>query len=155
MTVYEGHLGGEGLRVAIAASRFNEAIVTRLVDGAVDGLRRHGVDPDAIDLAWAPGAFELPLVAARLAATGSYDAIITLGAVIRGATGHYDLVAGQCAAGVQRAQLDTGVPVIFGVLTTDTIEQAVERAGTKAGNKGFEAASAAIEMANLVAQLPK
>jgi 6,7-dimethyl-8-ribityllumazine synthase len=155
MTVYEGHLRGEGLRVAIAASRFNEAIVTRLVDGAVDGLRRHGVDADAIDLAWAPGAFELPLVAARLAASGSYDAIITLGAVIRGATGHYDLVAGQCAAGVQRAQLDTGVPVIFGVLTTDTIEQAVERAGTKAGNKGFEAASAAIEMANLVAQLPK
>ena len=155
MTVYEGHLRGEGLRVAIAASRFNEAIVTRLVDGAVDSLRRHGVDPDAIDLAWAPGAFELPLVAARLAASGSYDAIITLGAVIRGATGHYDLVAGQCAAGVQRAQLDTGVPVIFGVLTTDTIEQAVERAGTKAGNKGFEAASAAIEMANLVAQLPK
>jgi 6,7-dimethyl-8-ribityllumazine synthase len=155
MTVYEGHLRGEGLRVAIAASRFNETIVTRLVDGAVDGLRRHGVDPDAIDLAWAPGAFELPLVAARLAATGSYDAIITLGAVIRGATGHYDLIAGQCAAGVQRAQLDTGVPVIFGVLTTDTIEQAVERSGTKAGNKGFEAAGAAIEMANLVAQLPK
>jgi 6,7-dimethyl-8-ribityllumazine synthase len=155
MIVYEGQLRGEGLRVAIAASRFNEAIVTRLVDGAVDGLRRHGVDPDGIDLAWAPGAFELPLVAARLAATGSYDAIITLGAVIRGATSHYDLVAGQCAAGVQRAQLDTGVPVIFGVLTTDTIEQAVERAGTKAGNKGFEAASAAIEMANLVAQLPK
>jgi 6,7-dimethyl-8-ribityllumazine synthase len=155
MTVYEGQLRGEGLRVAIAASRFNEAIVTRLVDGALDGLRRHGVDPDATDLAWAPGAFELPLVAARLAATGSYDAVITLGAVIRGATSHYDLVAGQCAAGVQRAQLDTGVPVIFGVLTTDTIEQAVERAGTKAGNKGFEAASAAIEMANLVAQLPK
>ena len=155
MTVFEGQLRGDGLRVAIAASRFNEAIVTRLVDGAVDGLRRHGVDPDAIDLAWAPGAFELPLVAARLAASGSYDAIITVGAVIRGATGHYDLVAGQCAAGVQRAQLDTGVPVIFGVLTTDTIEQAVERAGTKAGNKGFEAASAAIEMANLVAQLPK
>jgi 6,7-dimethyl-8-ribityllumazine synthase len=155
VTVYEGQLNGEGLRVAIAASRFNEAIVTHLVDGAIDGLRRHGVDPDAIDLAWAPGAFELPLVASRLAASGAYDAIITLGAVIRGATGHYDLVAGQCAAGVQRAQLDTGVPVIFGVLTTDTIEQAIERAGTKAGNKGFEAASAAIEMANLVAQLPK
>jgi 6,7-dimethyl-8-ribityllumazine synthase len=155
MTVYEGQLRGDGLRVAIAASRFNEAIVTRLVDGAVDGLRRHGVDPESIDLAWAPGAFELPLVAARLAGSGGYDVIITLGAVIRGATSHYDLVAGQCAAGVQRAQLDTGVPVIFGVLTTDTIEQAVERAGTKAGNKGFEAASAAIEMANLVAQLPK
>jgi 6,7-dimethyl-8-ribityllumazine synthase len=150
VTVYEGHLRGDGLRVAIAASRFNEAIVTRLVDGAIDGLRRHGVDVDAIDVAWAPGAFELPLVAARLASTGSYDAVITLGAVIRGATSHYELVAGQCAAGVQRAQLDTGVPVIFGVLTTDTIEQAVERAGTKAGNKGFEAAAAAIEMANLV-----
>jgi 6,7-dimethyl-8-ribityllumazine synthase len=155
LTVYEGQLRGEGLRVAIAASRFNEAIVKRLVDGAIDGLRRHGVDAEAIDLAWTPGAFELPLVAFRLAASGAYDAIITLGAVIRGATSHYDLVAGQCAAGVQRAQLDTGVPVIFGVLTTDTVEQAVERAGTKAGNKGFEAAGAAIEMANLVALLPK
>lgn len=155
MTVFEGQLRGDGLRVAIAAGRFNEAIVKRLVDGAIDGLRRHGVDADAIDVAWAPGAFELPLVAARLAGSGAYDAVITLGAVIRGATGHYDLVAGQCAAGVQRAQLDSGVPVIFGVLTTDTIEQAVERAGTKAGNKGFEAAAAAIEMANLVALLPK
>ncbi len=155
MTVYEGHLRGDGLRVAIAASRFNEAIVVRLVDGAIDGLRRHGVDPDAIDVAWAPGAFELPLVAARLAVTGRYDALITLGAVIRGATSHFELVAGQCAAGVQRAQLDAGVPIVFGVLTTDTIEQAVERAGTKAGNKGFEAAAAAIEMANLLAQLDK
>ena len=155
MTVYEGQLRGDGLRVAIAASRFNEAIVVRLVDGALDGLRRHGVDPEAIDVAWAPGAFELPLVASRLAATGLYDAVITVGAVIRGATSHYDLVAGQCAAGVQRAQLDAGVPIVFGVLTTDTIEQAVERSGTKAGNKGFEAAAAAIEMANLLAQLPK
>jgi len=155
VTTFEGHLGGEGLRVAIAASRFNEAIVTRLVDGAVDGLRRHGVDAGAIDVAWAPGAFELPLVAARLAACGAYDAVITLGAVIRGATGHYEHVAGQCAAGVQRAQLDAGIPIVFGVLTTDTIEQAVERAGTKAGNKGFEAAAAAIEMANLLAKLPK
>jgi 6,7-dimethyl-8-ribityllumazine synthase len=155
VTVYEGQLRGEGLRIGVAASRFNEAIVKRLVDGAMDGLRRHGVDPDAIDLVWAPGAFELPLVAARLAASGNYDAIITLGAVIRGATTHYELVSGQCAAGVQRAQLDSGVPVIFGVLTTETIEQAVERAGTKAGNKGFEAAAAAIEMANLLAQLPK
>jgi 6,7-dimethyl-8-ribityllumazine synthase len=155
MTRFEGQLRGDGLRIAVAASRFNEAIVTRLVDGAIDGLRRHGVDPEGIDVAWAPGAFELPLVAARLAASGLYDAIITLGAVIRGATSHYDLVAGQCAAGVQRAQLDSGVPIIFGVLTTDTIEQAVERAGTKAGNKGFEAAAAAIEMANLLAELPK
>ncbi len=155
MTTFEGHLVGNGLRVAIVASRFNEAIVTRLVEGAADGLRRHGVDAEAVDVAWVPGAFELPLVAARLAGSGVYDAVITLGAVIRGATGHYDLVAGQCAAGVQRAQLDSGVPVVFGVLTTDTIEQAVERSGTKAGNKGFEAASAAIEMANLLAQLPK
>jgi 6,7-dimethyl-8-ribityllumazine synthase len=155
VTVYEGQLSGAGVRVAIAASRFNESIVVRLVDGALDGLRRHGVDADSIDVAWAPGAFELPLVAARLAGSGQYDAVITLGAVIRGATGHYDLVAGQCAAGVQRAQLDTGVPVIFGVLTTDTIEQAVERSGTKAGNKGFEAAMAAIEMASLLGRLPK
>jgi 6,7-dimethyl-8-ribityllumazine synthase len=155
LTVYEGQLVGSGLRVGVAASRFNESIVVRLVDGTLDGLRRHGVDPDSIDVAWAPGAFELPLVAARLAGSGRYDAVITLGAVIRGATSHYDLVAGQCAAGVQRAQLDTGVPVIFGVLTTDTIEQAVERSGTKAGNKGFESAMAAIEMANLLGRLPK
>jgi 6,7-dimethyl-8-ribityllumazine synthase len=155
VTVFEGQLRGDGLRVAVAASRFNEAIVKCLVDGAIDGLRRHGVDADAIDVAWAPGAFELPLVASRLAGSGSYDAVITLGAVIRGATSHYDLVAGQCAAGVQRAQLDSGIPIVFGVLTTDTIEQAQERAGIKAGNKGFEAAAAAIEMANLLAQLPK
>ena len=155
MNVYEGHLGGAGLRFAIVASRFNDAIVKHLVDGASDGLRRHGVDDSRIDLAWAPGAFELPLVAAKLAETGAYDAVIALGAVIRGATGHYDFVAGQCAAGIQRVQLDTGVPVVFGVLTTDTIEQAVERAGTKAGNKGFEAASTAIEMANLLGVLPK
>jgi 6,7-dimethyl-8-ribityllumazine synthase len=152
---FEGALTGAGLRVAIAASRFNETIVSRLVEGATDGLRRHGVDPASIDVAWTPGAFELPLVASRLAASGAYDAIITLGAVIRGATGHYDFVAGQCAAGIQRVQLDTGVPVVFGVLTTENIEQAVERSGTKAGNKGFEAAMTAIEMANLMAALPK
>ncbi len=155
MTVFEGNLQGQGLRVAIVAGRFNEAIVSRLVEGAVDGLRRHGVDEGSIDVAWAPGAFELPLVAAHLAGSQAYDAVITLGAVIRGATGHYDFVAGQCAAGVQRAQMDSGIPVIFGVLTTDTIEQAVERAGTKAGNKGFEAAATAIEMANLLGALSK
>jgi 6,7-dimethyl-8-ribityllumazine synthase len=155
VTVFEGHLTGSGLRIAIVAARFNESIVTRLVDGAQDGLRRHGVDPERTDLAWAPGAFELPLVARQLARTGRYDAVITLGAVIRGATGHYDFVAGQCAAGVQRAQMDSGVPVIFGVLTTDTIEQAVERSGTKSGTKGFEAAQTAIEMANLLAALDK
>lgn len=155
MTVFEGSLSGAGLRVAIVAARFNDTIVNRLVEGANDGLRRHGVDPASVDLAWAPGAFELALVAARLAASGNYDAVITLGAVIRGATGHYDFVAGQAASGVSRASLDTGVPVVFGVLTTDTIEQAVERSGTKAGNKGFEAAMTAIEMANLLAGLPK
>jgi 6,7-dimethyl-8-ribityllumazine synthase len=153
--VFEGNLSGAGMRVAIVASRFNDTITNRLVEGATDALRRHGVDGDSVDLAWAPGAFELPLVASRLAATGNYDAVITLGAVIRGATGHYDFVAGQCAAGVQRASLDTGVPIVFGVLTTDTIEQAVERSGTKAGNKGFESAVTAIEMANLLATLPK
>ena len=153
--VFEGALSGGGLRVAVVASRFNDTITLRLVDGARDGLRRHGVSEDAIDLAWAPGAFELPLVCARLAASGQYDAVIAVGAVIRGATGHYDFVAGQCASGLQRASLDTGVPVVFGVLTTDTIEQAVERSGTKAGNKGFEAALTAIEMANLLSALPK
>jgi 6,7-dimethyl-8-ribityllumazine synthase len=155
VTVFEGDLNGSGLRVGVVASRFNETIVSRLLDGASDGLRRHGVDAQSITTAWVPGAFELPLVASKLAESGNFDAIITLGAVIRGATGHYDIVAAQCAAGVQRVQLDTGVPVVFGVLTTDTIEQAVERSGTKAGNKGFEAASTAIEMANLLSLLPK
>ncbi|MHB1787726.1 MAG: 6,7-dimethyl-8-ribityllumazine synthase [Acidimicrobiales bacterium] len=154
-TTYAGGLRGDGLRVAIAASRFNDFITTRLVDGARDCLVRHGTDPASIVLAWAPGAFELPLVAVRLAASGSFDAVICLGAVIRGATGHYEQVAGQCAAGIQRAQLDTGVPVIFGVLTTETVDQAIERAGTKAGNKGFESAASAIEMADLLRQLPK
>src|SRR5438093_10910215 len=155
MTGYEGQLRGDGLRVAIAASRFNDFITERLLAGARDCLVRHGVDETSITVAWAPGAFELPLVAQRFAASGDFDAVICLGAVIRGATGHYEHVAGQCAAGIQRAQLDTGVPVVFGVLTTDTIEQAIERAGTKAGNKGFESAVTAIEMADLLRQLPK
>ena len=155
MTTYKGQLRGDGLRVAIAASRFNDFITERLLSGARDGLVRHGVDEGSITVAWAPGAFELPLVAQRLAASGEYDAVICVGAVIRGATGHYEHVAGQCAAGITRAQLDTGVPVVFGVLTTDTVEQAVERAGTKGGNKGFEAAMTAIEMADLLRQLPK
>jgi 6,7-dimethyl-8-ribityllumazine synthase len=155
MTSYEGRLAGQGMRIAIACSRFNDLITSRLLAGAKDGLTRLGVDEGSITEAWAPGAFELPLVARELAASGEFDAVITLGAVIRGATGHYDLVAGQCAAGIQRAQLDTGVPVIFGVLATETIEQAIERAGTKAGNKGFEAAQTAIEMVDLLRQLPK
>ena len=155
MTEYMGQLRGDGLRVAIAAGRFNDFITERLLAGARDGLVRHGVDESSITVAWAPGAFELPLVAQRLATSGEYDAVICLGAVIRGATGHYEHVAGQCAAGIERVQLDTGVPVVFGVLTTQTVEQAIERAGTKAGNKGFESAMAAIEMADLLRQLPK
>jgi len=155
VNVYEGDLAGSGLRVGIVASRFNDAIVAKLVDGAVDALRRHGVDPSSIQLAWVPGAFELPLAASRMASSGTCDAVVVLGAVIKGATGHYDFVAGQCAAGIQRVALDTGVPVVFGVLTTDTIEQAVERSGAKMGNKGFESACSAIEMANLVNVLPK
>ena len=154
-TTYTGKLFGDGLRVAIACGRFNDFITERLLAGAQDALTRHGVDEASISVVWAPGAFELPLVAKQLASSGEYDAVICLGAVIRGATGHYEHVAGQAAAGIQRAQLDTGVPVIFGVLTTDTIEQAIERAGTKAGNKGFESAVTAIEMADLLRQLPK
>lgn len=155
MTSYEGTLNGSGLRVAIACGRFNELITDRLLVGARDALRRHGVDDDSVAVAWAPGAYELPLVAQRFAESGDYDAVICLGAVIRGATSHYDFVAGNCASGIQRVQLDTGVPVVFGVLTTETIEQALERAGTKAGNKGFESAVTAIEMADLLRQLPK
>ena len=155
MTSYDGQLRGDGLRIAIAVARFNDLITERLLSGARDGLVRHGVDEGSITVAWVPGAFELPLVCKRLAASGDHDAVIALGAVIRGATGHYEHVAGQCAAGLQSAALETGVPVVFGVLTTDTIEQAIERAGTKAGNKGFEAAMTAIEMADLLRQLPK
>ncbi|MDP9404146.1 MAG: 6,7-dimethyl-8-ribityllumazine synthase [Actinomycetota bacterium] len=155
MTTYEGQLRGDGVRLAVVCSRFNELITERLLAGALDGLRRHGVDDGSVTVAWVPGAFELPLAAARMAGSGEFDAVVCLGAVIRGATGHYEQVAGQCAAGVQRAQMDTGVPVIFGVLTTDTLDQALERAGAKAGNKGFEAGAAALEMADLLRQLPK
>jgi 6,7-dimethyl-8-ribityllumazine synthase len=151
---FEGRLSGTGMHVALVCARFNGLITESLLSGARDGLRRHGVADDDVDVAWVPGAFEVPLVAHRLASSGRYDAIVTLGAVIRGATGHYDLVAGQCAAGVARAQLDTGVPVVFGVLTTETIEQAIERAGTKVGNKGVEAAVTAVEMVDLLRRLP-
>ena len=154
-TTYSGKLRGDGLRVALVCGRFNDAITERLAAGCCDALVRHGVDEASVTIAWVPGAFEIPQAALQLAQSGEYDAIIALGAVIRGATGHYDLVAGQCAAGVQRAGLDTGVPVIFGVLTTDTIEQAVERAGTKMGNKGAEAAVSAIEMVDLFAPAPE
>ncbi|MET3575196.1 6,7-dimethyl-8-ribityllumazine synthase [Bhargavaea ullalensis] len=146
----EGNLIGTGLKIGIVAGRFNDFITHSLVDGALDALRRHGVEEEDITVAYAPGAFEIPLVSQKMAANGKYDAVITLGAVIRGATAHFDYVCSEAAKGVARVSAETGIPVIFGVLTTDTIEQAVERAGTKAGNKGVESAVAAIEMANLV-----
>jgi 6,7-dimethyl-8-ribityllumazine synthase len=152
--VISGRLDGTGMKIAIAASRFNELVVERLVAGATDGLRRHGVADDDVTLAWVPGAYELPLLASKLAASDRFDAVITLGAVIRGATSHYDLVAGQCAAGISRVALDSGLPVVFGVLTTENLEQALERAGSKSGNKGFEAATVAIEMVDLLRQVP-
>ncbi len=151
---FAGHLVGEGLRFAVVVSRFNAFISEHLLKGAMDALARHGVSDEDVDVAWVPGAFEIPLVARRLAESGRYDAIICLGAVIRGATPHFDYVAGESAKGIAAASLHTGVPVIYGVLTTDTIEQAIERAGTKAGNKGADAAMAAIEMANLLRALP-
>ncbi|MBM7592049.1 6,7-dimethyl-8-ribityllumazine synthase [Brevibacillus fulvus] len=152
MRTYEGHLVGTGLKVGIVAGRFNEFIVSKLVGGAVDALKRHGVEENNIELSWVPGAFEIPFIAKKMAESGNYDAVITLGAVIRGATPHFDYVCNEVAKGVASLSLSTGIPVIFGVLTTDNIEQAIERAGTKAGNKGWEAAAAAIEMANLSRQ---
>lgn len=153
MKVFEGHLVGTGLRVAIVAGRFNELIVSKLVSGALDAFKRHGVADDDVSLAYVPGAFEIPLIARKMAESGKYDAVVTLGAVIRGSTPHFDFVCNECAKGVASISLATGVPTIFGVLTTDNIEQAIERAGTKAGNKGWEAATAAIEMANLNRQI--
>ncbi len=141
-------------RFAVVEARFNQFVVDSLVAGAREGLRRHGVAEDAVDLAWVPGSFEIPLAAKRLASSGKYAAVICLGAVIRGDTDHYDHVAGAAATGVAQAALATGVPVIFGILTCDTLEQAINRAGAKSGNKGFEAALAAIEMANLLRLLP-
>ena len=154
MTIIEGTFAPPPGRFALVAARFNSAVVDGLVSGALDALKRHGVDDSAVDVVRVPGSFEIPLVAQRLASSGKYAAVVCLGAVIRGDTDHYDHVAGQAAAGVARAALDTGVPVIFGVLTCDTLEQAVDRAGAKAGNKGFEAALTAIEMVNLLRQLP-
>ncbi len=150
-----GELLVSSQRFALVASRFNEFITSRLIDGATDCLLRHGGAEDNITVVWVPGAWEIPATSARLAASGSYDGIICLGAVIRGSTGHYDQVASEVAKGVARVGLTSGLPVIFGVLTCDTIEQAIERAGTKAGNMGFKAALSAIEMVNLYAKLPK
>ena len=152
-TIYEGHLVGTGLKIGIVVARFNDFITGKLLSGAEDALRRHGVNESDIATAWVPGAYEIPLVAKKMAASGKYDAIITLGTVIRGATPHFDFVCSEVAKGVSAINMQEGIPVIFGVLTTDTIEQAIERAGTKAGNKGWDAGSAAIEMANLMNQL--
>lgn len=153
MTVLEGQFGDPGGRFGIVAGRFNELVVDPLVKGCRDGLQRNGVGPDRVDLAWVPGAMEIPLVCQRMATSGRYAAVIALGAVIRGATPHFDVVVSAVNSGCARVSLETGVPVVFGVLTTDTIEQALERSGTKAGNNGFKAALTAIEMASLLARL--
>jgi 6,7-dimethyl-8-ribityllumazine synthase len=150
---YEGKLVANGLKFGVVIGRFNEFISSKLYGGVIDGLVRHGVDETDIEAAWVPGAFEIPLIAQKLAASKKYDAIICIGAVIRGSTAHFDFVASEVSKGIAKVSLDTGVPVIFGVLTTDTIEQAIERAGTKAGNKGYDAAVTAIEMANLMKQI--
>ncbi len=147
--VFEGHLIGTGLHIGIVVARFNDFISGKLLSGAEDSLTRHGVSSDMIDVAWVPGAFEIPLIAKKMAESGRYDAVIALGAVIRGSTPHFDYVASETAKGIAATALQSGIPICFGVLTTDTIEQAIERAGTKAGNKGWEAAVTAIEMANL------
>ena len=150
MNVLEGKVVAEGTKIGIVVARFNSFIGTRLLDGARDGLTRHGVNDDDIDVAWVPGAFEIPLIAKKMANSGKYDAIITLGAVIRGSTSHYDYVCSEVAKGVALASLESGIPVMFGVLTTDNIEQAIDRAGTKVGNKGYDCALSAIEMVNLI-----
>lgn len=153
MNVYEGNLVSNGLKYAIVVGRFNEFITSKLLGGALDALKRHGVKDEEVSVAWVPGAFEIPFAAQKLAESGKYDAVITLGTVIRGSTSHYDYVCNEAAKGVAAVGLKTGVPTIFGVVTTENIEQAIERAGTKAGNKGWDAAMAAIEMANLTNQL--
>ena len=150
MRKLEGKVVGSQMKMGIVAARFNEFIVSKLVSGAEDALVRHGVDTDDVDIAWVPGAFEIPLIAQKMAKSGKYDAVICLGAVIKGSTSHYDYVCAEVSKGVAQAGLNNGVPVIFGVLTTDNIEQAIERAGTKAGNKGYDVACTAIEMVNLM-----
>ena len=153
MKIFEGKLISEGLKFGIIVGRFNEFIGGKLLTGALDALKRHGVNEEDIDITWVPGAFEIPLVAKKMAKSGNYDGVICLGAVIRGATPHFDYVSNEVTKGVAHVSLETEIPVIFGVLTTDTIEQAIERAGTKAGNKGYDAAVTAIEMANLLKQI--
>lgn len=153
MKVFEGSLVSENIRVGIVAARFNEFIVSKLLGGAMDGLKRHNVKEEDVDVAWVPGAFEIPLIAAKMAKSGKYDAVICLGAVIRGATSHYDYVCSEVSKGVASVSLNSEIPVLFGVVTTENIEQAIERAGTKAGNKGYDSAVAAIEMVNLIREI--
>ena len=153
MKKLEGNVVGSDIKIGIVASRFNEFIVSKLVGGAEDALVRHGVDSDDITVAWVPGAFEIPIIADKMAKSGKYDAIVCVGAVIKGSTSHYDYVCAEVSKGVASVGLNSGIPVMFGVITTDNIEQAIERAGTKAGNKGYDAACAAIEMVNLIKQI--
>ena len=153
MKIFEGNLVSQDIKVGIVCARFNEFIVSKLLSGCEDGLLRHGVKPDDISVAWVPGAFEIPLITSKMAKSGKYDAVIALGAVIRGSTSHYDYVCNEVSKGIAAVALESDIPVMFGVLTTDTIEQATERAGTKAGNKGSECAQGAIEMVNLIRAL--
>ena len=153
MKIFEGNLVSQDIKVGIVCARFNEFIVSKLLSGCEDGLLRHGVKPDDISVAWVPGAFEIPLITSKMAKSGKYDAVIALGAVIRGSTSHYDYVCNEVSKGIASVALESNIPVMFGVLTTDTIEQAIERAGTKAGNKGAECAQGTIEMVNLIRAL--
>ena len=153
MKTFEGKLISQNIKIGIVAARFNVFITAKLLSGAMDGLLRHGVNEDDVHVAWVPGAFEIPLIASKMAKSGKYDAVICLGAVIRGSTSHYDYVCNEVSKGIAAASFETGIPVLFGVLTTENIEQAIERAGTKAGNKGYDCALSAIEMVNLIRQL--
>ncbi len=155
MNTFEGKVVSSGIRIGIVASRFNEFITSKLVSGAMDGLVRHDVNENDVDIAWVPGAFEIPLIAKKMAGSGKYDAVICVGAVIRGSTSHYDYVCSEVSKGIASVALSSEVPVMFGILTTDTIEQAIERAGTKAGNKGYDCALGAIEMVNLIRELDR
>jgi len=155
MKVYEGNLVSKNIKIGIVAARFNEFITTKLLGGALDGLKRHDVREDDIEIAWVPGAFEIPLIAEKMAESKKYDAVICLGAVIRGSTDHYEYVCNEVTKGIASVGLRSGIPVMFGVLTTDNLEQAIERAGSKIGNKGFDAAVGAIEMVNVIRELKK
>lgn len=155
MNTFEGKIVADDVKIGIVVARFNDFITSRLLGGAIDGLQRHNVNEDNIDVAWVPGAFEIPLIASKMAKSGKYDAVLCLGAVIRGATSHYDYVCSEVSKGIAQVSLNSEIPVMFGILTTDNIEQAIERAGSKAGNKGFECATGAIEMINLIREIDK